>query len=104
MSARTATLRELVIEDIARAAGAASMHSAARLLRRSDLTDDDLAVICTDLLASGQRDARAAGRALRKIRSGDVESAIDVLAEYCGLDAEAWTAATRDEQSAQVQS
>lgn len=102
MSARTVTLRALVIEDIARTAGAAAMYSAARLLRRVDLTDDDLAVICTDLSSSASRDARAAGRALMKLRTSGIGAAISVLAEYCGLDAETWTAAARDEQIVEV--
>lgn len=102
MSARTVTLRALVIEDIARTAGAVAMHSAARLLRRADLTDDDLAVICTDLSSSASRDARAAGHALTKLRASGASAAVDALAEYCGLDAETWTAASRDEQDVEV--
>ena len=104
MSARTVTLRGLVTEDIARIADGAGLRSVARLLRRSDIDDNDLAAVCADLRGSEHRAARNAGVALAKLRTtASVTAAIDVLAGFCGLEPEDWVATTRDEQGTSVE-
>jgi hypothetical protein len=99
VSARVVSLRALLIEDCARTAYRAGLRSVARLLRREDAVEDDLADVCEDLRASASRDARAAGRALAQFRTGGGPyAAVDVLAEFCGLDREEWIAESCREQ------
>ena len=103
MSARTVTLRALVIEDIARTAERQGRPAAAMLARH--LTTLDPAVLNT--VASDLRNAstpalRVAGAAAGHLADGNVQRAAGYLAEFCGLSADEWTAETCTEQGVEV--
>ena len=103
MSARVVSMRALLLEDAARTVDVSGLRSVARLLRRADLCDEDLAAVCGDLRHSGLRTARNAGVALAKLRTGaGPDAAVDVLADFCGLERDAWIAATCEEQRVTV--
>ena len=100
---RSVTLRALLLEDFARTADVAGMRSTARLLRRADVCEEDLAAVSSDLRDSVSKNTRNAGVALMKLRTGaGPVAAVQVLADYCGLDVAAWIDATADEQRVQV--
>ena len=96
MSARTVTLRALLIEDAARVAEL--RHPAvARLLRRPDVSPEDLAGA-----AVGLERYPSASRALRAIAVGDLDAAMALHCDATGLDRDAWIAATLEEQGAEL--
>lgn len=103
MSARVVSLRALLLEDAARTADVSGLRSVARLLRRADIGEEDLAAVCGDLRDSASKNARTAGVALTKLRTGAGEqAALHVLAEACGIDVIAWVLATCGEQRVTV--
>ena len=88
------TLRALLIEDAARVAE--NRHPAvARLLRRADVSGEDLLCAAQDLASYS-----SVARALRAIARGDYATALDAHCDATGLDRDAWIAATLDEQRA----
>lgn len=98
MSARVASLRELVVEDIARTAERYHRPASAMLLRR--FPDDTAAAkaVAADLRNSSTREARVAGAAAGYLADGGPRVAADELAEHCGISIEAWIEATCEEQ------
>ena len=100
MSARRTThgitLRALLIEDAARVAEL--RHPAvARLLRRPDVSPEDLAGAAVDL-----ERYPSASRALHALSRGDLDGALAQHCDATGLDREEWIAATLDEQRAEL--
>ena len=88
------TLRALLIEDAARVAE--NRHPAvARLLRRADVSGEDLLCAAVDL-----ERYPSASRALWAIAVGDLDAAMALHCDATGLDRDAWIAATLDEQRA----
>ncbi|MEZ4395160.1 MAG: hypothetical protein R3A48_29115 [Polyangiales bacterium] len=102
MSARVVSLRAIVVEDIARTAERASRPAAAMLLRR--FSDDAAAAkaVADDLRNAVTREARVAGAAAGYLADGGPRLAVDELAEFCGLEPDAWIEATCEEQGVAV--
>lgn len=99
MSARTVSLRALVVEDIARTADEKGLLHVAQMLRRADLSGDDLAAACNDLRDSSSVRARRAGDALRALLTGaGVDAAVRELAACLSLPVEHWIGGTCEEQ------
>lgn len=102
MSARTVSLRALVIEDIARTAERAYRHAAAMLVRRFPDDDAALTAVSRDLAISVHPAARVAGAAAGALADGDIAAAVRELARFCGLDVAEWAAESAREQSVEV--
>ena len=98
MSARTVTLRALVVEDIARTAERQGRPAVAMLLRR--LSDDStvLDTVASDLRNANGNASRVAGAAAGHLADGAVSRAAGYLAEFCGLSLDEWAAETSTEQ------
>ena len=102
MSARTVTLRALLVEDIARTADRFHRPAAAMLLRR--FPDDTAAAkaVADDLRNASAPAARVAGAAASYLANGGPRVAVAELAEHCGLSVEGWVEATCEEQCVTV--
>lgn len=97
-----ATLVRLDLVSNARALG---MRCAARMLEdyvppRPDELWELVAEDFTRCFGENLRRARACSKAARAMRTGDVEAAVRVLADHCGMSPSAWVEATREEQEA----
>lgn len=100
MSARAISLRELVIEDVARTSERTGRHALPRLLRRVDVSVEDLTAAALDLPA---RSAAAAALAMLGTETFGADlRAAEILADECGLSVEEWTVETCCEQGVEV--
>jgi hypothetical protein len=94
------TLRALVIEDCARTADREQRPAVARLLRRADVSREDLTAAALDLRA---RTAHAAALAMLATETSHADwFAVDALADECGLLPAEWTEETAREQGVEV--
>lgn len=100
MSAPVVTLRALVLEDCARAADRLQRPAVARLLRRADLSREDLTAASLDLRPRSARAAALAALATDAVLADGI--AAEMLAEECGLSCEEWVTETAREQGVEV--
>lgn len=100
MSAPVVTLRTLVIEDCARVADSQRRPAVARLLRRADLSREDLTAASLDLRPRSAHAAALATLATDAVLADGI--AAKMLADECGISCEEWIAETRREQGVEV--
>lgn len=98
MSARVVSRRELVVEELARAAERANRPAAAMLLRRFHTDAAAINAVADDLRTAATRSGRVAGAAAGYLAAGGVRGAMGELADHCGLSIEEWTAESAREQ------
>lgn len=96
MSARVVSLRELLIEDAARVALKADRPAVARLLRRADVSDEDVFAASADLKG------RSIAAALAHVALGEFDAALGHHCDVTGLDRRTWLAETCAEQGVEV--